>query len=114
MTTRLANGRTRFLPFERIYLVYDNDKQGDEGAAEVVRRLGYHRCWRVRLPKKDANECLVSGVQRAEIAAAIDSAEHLERTANMQSRRRITTKGRTTLPYSDCLKSPRSKVQQLQ
>ena len=25
----------------------------------------------------------------------------------MQSRRRITTNGRMTLPYSDCLKSPR-------
>ena len=55
----IENEYENLLQFERIYLVYDNDEQGDEGAAEVARRLDRHRCLRVRLPKKDANECLM-------------------------------------------------------
>ena len=78
----VENEYENLLRFERIYLVYDDDKHGDEGAAEVARRLGGHRCLRVRLPKKDANECLMCGVPREEIAAAIDSAESLEATGN--------------------------------
>ena len=70
------------LRFEKIYLVLDDDEQGDLAAEEIARRLGRHRCLRVRLPKKDANECLMCGVPREEIAAAIDSAESLEGTTN--------------------------------
>jgi len=66
------------LRFEKIYLVTDNDEQGDLAAEEIVRRLGGHRCLRVRLPRKDANECLMCGTPREEIAAAIETAERLE------------------------------------
>jgi putative DNA primase/helicase len=38
----------------------------------------------VRLPKKDANECLMCGVQRAEIAAAVEGAERFEATASSE------------------------------
>jgi RecA-family ATPase len=79
----VENEYQNLLQFERIYLVYDNDKQGDQGAAEVARRLGGNRCWRVRLPKKDANECLMRVVPREEIAAAIESAERLEAAAKL-------------------------------
>jgi twinkle protein len=79
----VENEYDNLLQFECIYLVYDDDKQGDEGAAEVARRLGGDRCWRVRLPKKDANECLMCGVPREEIAAAIESAERLEAAAKL-------------------------------
>jgi twinkle protein len=45
--------------FERIYISTDMDKPGDEAANEIAARLGRHRCYRVSLPRKDANECLV-------------------------------------------------------
>ena len=80
----VENEYENLLQFERIYLVYDNDEQGDEGAGEVARRLGRHRCLRVRLPKKDANECLACGVPREDIAAAIESAESLEGPGNSE------------------------------
>jgi twinkle protein len=63
--------------FERIYLATDMDKPGDEAAEEIANRLGRHRCLRVRLPRKDANECLVDGVSAAEIERAIAQAQHL-------------------------------------
>lgn len=48
--------------FERIYVSTDMDPVGDEAAEEICSRLGRHRCFRVTLPHKDANECLVNGV----------------------------------------------------
>lgn len=49
--------------FDRINLCFDNDKAGHEAVAEIAPRLGRHRCYRVVLPKKDANECLTSGIK---------------------------------------------------
>jgi len=66
--------------FEKIYLVLDDDEQGDLAVEEIARGLGWHRCVRVRLPKKDANECLICGVPREEIAAAMTHAQSLEGT----------------------------------
>lgn len=48
--------------FETIYLCMDNDKPGREAAADIIGRLGRHRCKLVSLPAKDANECLMQGV----------------------------------------------------
>lgn len=60
--------------FERIYLATDMDGPGDEAAEEIADRLGRHRCVRVKMPRKDANECLVDGVPKAEMDAAIAAA----------------------------------------
>lgn len=64
--------------FERIYLATDCDEQGEAAAEEIANRLGRHRCLRVRLPRKDANECLMDGVPAEEIAASLERAEHLD------------------------------------
>lgn len=53
--------------FDKIYLMFDNDKPGEEGATELARKLGNSRCWRVRLPLKDLNECLCAGLTGAEL-----------------------------------------------
>lgn len=49
--------------FDRIYLAFDNDKAGQEAVEEIAPRLGRHRCFRVELPQKDANDCLKAGVK---------------------------------------------------
>lgn len=64
--------------FERIYISTDMDKVGDEAAEEIASRLGRHRCVRVSLPKKDANECLVDGVSQEDMARALLQAENLD------------------------------------
>jgi twinkle protein len=64
--------------FERIYLALDMDRQGDEAAEEIASRLGRHRCYRVRMPYKDGNECLMQGVPVEEMARAIAEAVNLD------------------------------------
>jgi twinkle protein len=53
--------------FDSIYLAMDMDEEGRKATAEIVSRLGRHRCRVVDLPEKDANECLVKGFSSTEI-----------------------------------------------
>jgi twinkle protein len=76
----IENDFDRLDRFERIYLALDMDGPGDEAAAEIASRLGHHRCLRVRMPRKDANQCLVEGVPQSAMDAAIDSAIWFEVT----------------------------------
>lgn len=68
----------RLARFEVIYLALDDDPEGDAAVEEIVGRLGRHRCRRVRLPRKDANECLQDGVPRADIHAAFAAAQTMD------------------------------------
>ena len=61
--------------FNEIYLVMDNDIAGQDAIKPLVNRLGIWRCKSVRLPYKDANECLVNGVSNEEIAHCFENAE---------------------------------------
>lgn len=57
--------------FDEVLLVTDQDDAGETGAEKLAERLGAFRCRRVRLPAKDANECLTSGVTKEQMLAAI-------------------------------------------
>lgn len=64
--------------FETVYLALDMDEEGDLAAREIAERLGLHRCLRVEMPLKDMNECLLDGVEIADIrktAKAFDPEE---------------------------------------
>lgn len=63
--------------FDDIYLCFDNDEAGRAGCAQLVERLGRDRCLIVTLPKKDANECLIEGIAKAEIDTAFAGAQSL-------------------------------------
>lgn len=62
-------------PYQKIYIVYDNDGSGDKGAEELAQKLGRYRCFRVSLPLKDLNECKLAGVSGSEITACLKNAE---------------------------------------
>jgi twinkle protein len=64
--------------FERINVSMDMDEHGEQAAPEVCKRLGLHRCYIVSLPKKDANECLVSGLKTEDFQKLIASAKPIE------------------------------------
>jgi twinkle protein len=49
--------------FDTIYLSMDMDDAGQKVKVELVKRLGRERCRIVKLPLKDANECLLAGMQ---------------------------------------------------
>jgi twinkle protein len=63
---------------EKFYLVLDDDPVGEQACEEIASRLGRHRCFRVRLPRKDANQCLVEGVPKEEIDKAFAAAKTLD------------------------------------
>lgn len=64
--------------FERIYVSTDMDKPGDDAAEEISNRLGRHRCYRVNLPHKDANACLVEGMTQDAMNRALAEARTMD------------------------------------
>lgn len=65
----------RLAIYDEIYLCLDNDQVGEEATKELLERLGHHRCRIVKLPFKDANECLMEGVTANEIKSFFESAQ---------------------------------------
>jgi len=68
----------RLAVFDEIYLCLDNDDEGKKTIEELIDRLGRHRCRIVKLPFKDANECLVKGMTPQEIKICFDTALTLD------------------------------------
>jgi twinkle protein len=72
----LANCESYFEPLKKIILAVDNDAPGKNLEAELARRLGQERCWRVQWPEgcKDANDVLLKHGTAA-LREAIDQAK---------------------------------------
>jgi twinkle protein len=68
----------RIARFEIIYLALDMDAEGEAAADEIANRLGRHRCWRVRLPRKDLNECRKAAISAEEIRQCFEGARPLD------------------------------------
>jgi twinkle protein len=64
--------------FDVIFVCFDEDEAGRKGAAEVIERLGRDRCRMVKLPHKDANECLQKAVAREEIDRRFANAQTMD------------------------------------
>jgi twinkle protein len=52
----------RLEQFDEIYLSMDMDKAGQETIPHIANRIGLHRCKIIKLPCKDANECILTGI----------------------------------------------------
>ena len=74
----IENEFERLERFEKIYLATDIDEEGEKAAQEIAMRLGRHRCYRVQMPHKDGNECLMQGVPRETMAELIRTADSLD------------------------------------
>jgi twinkle protein len=64
--------------FDTIFIAIDMDGPGMQTVQELVERLGRHRCKAVRLPRKDANACLMDSVPKEQILQAIRVAKTLD------------------------------------
>lgn len=64
--------------FDMIYLSMDSDGPGQEAERDLVDRLGRERVRVVRLPHKDANDCLMQGVPREEMLACLREARTMD------------------------------------
>lgn len=65
----------RLAQFDWLFLAMDTDDAGQQATDAIIKRLGRERCRVVELPHKDANECLVRGVPRETILAALRAAQ---------------------------------------
>jgi twinkle protein len=64
--------------FDTIFLAMDADEAGNTATQDLVERLGRHRCRVVKLPHKDANDCLMKGIKREDIVFAIRESRTLD------------------------------------
>lgn len=62
--------------FDTIYLSFDMDGKTKDALQKVISRLGHHRCKIVKLPAKDANECLKLGRTAEDAHRWISEARH--------------------------------------
>ena len=68
----------RLAIFDEINLCLDDDKEGWSATVELVERLGRHRCRIIKLPHKDANECLKAGITQEAMHECFDNARTLD------------------------------------
>lgn len=68
----------RLAVYDEVYLCFDPDAAGDAAVAEIIERLGRHRCRVIKLPFKDPNECLQHEISKDEINRCINSALTLD------------------------------------
>ncbi|WP_412758184.1 toprim domain-containing protein [Legionella bozemanae] len=68
----------RLSMFDEIFLCLDNDTQGKVATLELIERLGRHRCRIVKLPYKDANECLKANVTKEEMLKCFKESRTLD------------------------------------
>lgn len=76
----IAHEFDRLARFDRIYLCLDADESGAIATAEIIKRLGQDRCLVVTLPEgcKDANDCLINGIDRAEFGDCFRAAKSVD------------------------------------
>ncbi|MES1987099.1 MAG: toprim domain-containing protein, partial [Pseudomonadota bacterium] len=68
----------RLTIFDEIFLCFDPDAEGQLAITELTERLGANRCRIVKLPHKDPNACLQSGVTKEEMRQCFASAANLD------------------------------------
>lgn len=64
--------------FDTIYLAIDMDGPGQKTVQELAERLGRERCRVIKLPRKDANACLMEGIHKGSIIEAVRAAKTLD------------------------------------
>jgi len=74
----IATEFDRLALYDTIYLSLDSDGPGQQAEREIADRLGRERCRVVRLPYKDANDCLKAGVSVEDMAGALRDARTLD------------------------------------
>lgn len=58
----------------QVYICFDNDGPGEEGADKLAQKIGRSKCYRVYCKLKDFNECLQCGMSKEDVQANIGSA----------------------------------------
>jgi len=62
--------------FSQIFLLFDNDPSGQEGARKFATKAGITKCQNIMLPYKDARECLQNGLVYQDIMKVFNNAQY--------------------------------------
>lgn len=60
--------------YDEVMIAYDNDEAGKKGSEKLSNQIGKYRCRRIEWPLYDINDCLRSGVPKADIKTYIEGA----------------------------------------
>ena len=71
--------------YSPVLVCYDADEHGEAGAEVAAKVLGPYRCKRVRLPHKDAADCLAAGLGKADLDPVFASAEPMHGASALRS-----------------------------
>jgi 5S rRNA maturation endonuclease (ribonuclease M5) len=64
--------------FKTIWILFDNDKAGQEGACKFAHKAGVWKCRNVQLPFKDSRDCLLNGLDIFDIEKLKSLAKQFE------------------------------------
>jgi len=74
--TRWIENEWDFLErFSKVYINMDMDAAGRDAVEGIAKRIGLWRCYDIKLPHKDINECLLNKVKADIIDAAVEQAD---------------------------------------
>lgn len=74
-TKWIDNSYAYWNKFDTVYLSFDMDEAGASAVDHVLGRIGIGKCKIIKLPKKDANSCLIEGIK---LKQYVDSAKGVE------------------------------------
>jgi len=80
--------------FKKIYLLFDNDLRGQEGAEKFARKAGVWKCYNVLLPFKDSRECLLNSIDKFGIEKCKENAVKFEYSLDDKTRPALDSKER--------------------
>jgi len=60
--------------FEQLYLMFDADETGQEGARKFAEKAGMHKCLNVVMNYKDARDCLLNGMDIFDVQKMLNRA----------------------------------------
>ena len=75
----------RLSKYDEIFICMDPDKEGQLALQELINRLGKHKCSVVKIPYKDANECLQKDVSSEQFQECFRKAEMAGRPKELVS-----------------------------
>lgn len=93
--------------FKKIYLLFDNDKSGQDGAKKFVQKAGFWKCWNVILPFKDARDCLKNGIGRTDFLKYIEKAKQFEFDPSVKYRPALSIEKSLDLYEIECRNNER-------
>jgi 5S rRNA maturation endonuclease (ribonuclease M5) len=91
--------------FRELYLFFDNDKAGQEGAKKFSERAGVWKCRNIVLPFKDCRDCYLNGFDKTAFENIKDKAKEFEYSPETRERPALSLTERIRRFETDAIKN---------